>query len=160
MATHSIVDLVTEINTKFARKTAVADVVDTIENIAPIESSPSTSAYAVGDQLIFNKVLYNVTTAISIGDALAVGTNIALADTVTEQITDKENAPVELSATLAIGATTLTFTNAAITNTAKIDVYTDTYTVSPTDITQSGTTLTLTFKAQSAAVAVKVLIRG
>ena len=68
--------------------------------------------------------------------------------------------PTELTATLSAGSTSVTFTNAAITNTAKIDVYTDTFGVSPTNQSVSGTTLTLTFKAQAAAVSVKVLVRG
>ena len=59
---------------------------DTQDIIAPAESSPSTSAYAVGDQLIYNNVLYTVTTAISIGDALTVGTNISASDDIITQI--------------------------------------------------------------------------
>ena len=47
-------------------------------NIAPVETdaSSSSSAYAVGAQLILNDVLYDVTSSISVGDAIAVGTNI------------------------------------------------------------------------------------
>lgn len=75
-------------------------------------------------------------------------------------LADKENKPTELTATLSAGATSVSFTNAAITSTAKIDVYTDTFGVNPTNQSVSGTTLTLTFKAQTAAVSVKVLVRG
>ena len=56
------------------------------ENIANVETSPSTHAYAVGKQLIFNGLLCKVTSAISVGDTLAVGTNLALSDNVVEQI--------------------------------------------------------------------------
>lgn len=73
---------------------------------------------------------------------------------------NKENKATELTATLSAGATSVSFTNAAITSTAKIDVYTDTFGVNPTNQSVSGTTLTLTFKAQAAAVSVKVLVRG
>ena len=66
--------------------------------------------------------------------------------------------PVTLSATLVQGQTTLTFTNSAINVNAKIEVFTNTYGVSPTNMAQSGTTLTLTFPAQSADVSVKVQI--
>lgn len=55
-------------------------------NIANVETSPSTHAYAVGKQLIFNGLLCKATSAISVGDTLAVGTNLALADNVVEQI--------------------------------------------------------------------------
>lgn len=60
--------------------------------------------------------------------------------------------------TLSAGATTLTFTSAAITDDSLIDVYTDSYGVNPSNITQSGNTLTLTFDAQSKAVSVKVKV--
>ena len=79
---------------------------------------------------------------------------------ISSDLADKENKPTELTATLSVGATSVTFTNAAITATAKIDVYTDTFGVNPTNQSVSGTTLTLTFKAQAAAVSVKVLVRG
>ena len=78
----------------------------------------------------------------------------------TSAISGKENAPTVLSNTLAVGATTLNFTNAAITNTSLIDVYTDVYGVNPTAMTQSSTTVTLTFDAQSVAVGVKVVVRN
>ena len=57
-----------------------------ISNIANVEESPSTHAYAVGKQLIFNGLLCKATSAISVGDTLAVGTNLALSDNVVEQI--------------------------------------------------------------------------
>jgi hypothetical protein len=55
-------------------------------NIANVEESPSTHPYAVGKQLIFNGLLCKATSAISVGDTLAVGTNLALSDNVVEQI--------------------------------------------------------------------------
>ena len=57
-----------------------------ISNIANVEESPSTHPYTVGKQLIFNGLLCKVTSAIAVGDTLAVGTNLALADNVVEQI--------------------------------------------------------------------------
>lgn len=57
-----------------------------MSNIANVEESPSTHAYTVGKQLIFNGLLCKATSAISVGDTLAVGTNLALADNVVEQI--------------------------------------------------------------------------
>lgn len=56
--------------------------------IAPIEESTSQHAYAIGDQLIYNDILYDVTAAIAVNDVLTVGTNIAAADKVTKQIKD------------------------------------------------------------------------
>ena len=56
------------------------------ENIANVEGATSAHPYTVGKQLIFNGLLCKVTSAISVGDTLAVGTNLALSDNVVEQI--------------------------------------------------------------------------
>lgn len=78
----------------------------------------------------------------------------------TTAISGKEDAATVLSNTLAAGATTLNFTNAAIGNNSLLDVYTDTYGVNPTAMTQSSTTVTLTFDAQPSAVGVKLVVRN
>lgn len=56
------------------------------ENIANVEGATSAHPYTVGKQLIFNGLLCKATSAISVGDTLAVGTNLALSDNVVEQI--------------------------------------------------------------------------
>lgn len=66
----------------------------------------------------------------------------------------------ELTATLTIGATTLTFTDASIGNNSLIDVYTDAYGVNPTNAVQSGTTVTLTFDPQATNVSVKIAVKN
>lgn len=65
-----------------------------------------------------------------------------------------------LTQTLAVGETTLTFTDASIGNNSLIDVYTNVYGVNPKTMTQSGTTVGLTFKAQSVAVSVKLVVKN
>ena len=45
-------------------------------NFAPIEVSPSQNPYSVGDRLVYNGLLYTVTSAIAEDDLLVVGTNI------------------------------------------------------------------------------------
>ena len=72
--------------------------------IAPIEADATSSsrAYSVGDSLILNDILYTVTTAIAIGDALTIGTNISASDDVTTQIND-------VNTTLSGKQNTLTF---------------------------------------------------
>lgn len=131
------------------------------EIIAPVETDATASvgSYVQGDQLILNDVLYNVTAAITAGDALTVGTNIAAADTITKQIADtaaaKENAPTILTQTLAAGATTLTFTDASIGNNSRISPKSDPFVLGLiTDMVQSGTTITVTCAAQASAVSV------
>lgn len=71
-------------------------------NIAPVEVSPSEHAYAVGKQLIFNGILYDVTSAIAVNDALTVGTNIAVADNVSDRIGSIKHDYVGLYGQIAI----------------------------------------------------------
>lgn len=60
--------------------------------IAPVETDPATSAWAVGRQIIFNDNLYEVITAITAGDSLVTyeddptNANIKLADPVESQL--------------------------------------------------------------------------
>lgn len=89
----TVVDLVTSLKTYFLGKDA--DAKQAVEaNIAPVETDATSASkgYAVGKQLILNDVLYDVTAAITAGDPLTVGTNIAAADDVTAQIDDAETA--------------------------------------------------------------------
>lgn len=58
---------------------------DSIGSIAVIETSPATSAHAVGTYLVYNGKLYKVTSAISANEQLVVGTNI-VATTVGDEI--------------------------------------------------------------------------
>ena len=62
------------------------------DNIASVEVSPAESGHSVGSQIIYNGVLYNVTSTISENDDLVVGTNIALAPNVSTQIMYAQNA--------------------------------------------------------------------
>ena len=77
-------------------------------NIAPVETSPATSAHTAGTQIIYNGVLYDVTADIAANDALATtgaGANIAAADDVSEQISNVKNAlSNETSARSKLGA--------------------------------------------------------
>lgn len=81
------------VETQLLAVKAEADATDNM--IAPTETNASSSsaAYAVGDQLILNNILYDVIAAIQIGDALITGTggNIAAADTLTDQLNAKAN---------------------------------------------------------------------
>lgn len=75
--------------------------------------------------------------------------------------TDKEDKPTNMTQTLTAGNTTLTFTNAAIKNSAKARVYSDPFILGLiTNMVQSGTTLTITCAAQSSDVNITVEIRN
>lgn len=107
----TIVQLTSELKDYFLRKdTASKQAVES--NIAPVETdaSSASTAYAVGKQLILNDILYDVTAAISSGDALVVGTNISAADDIMTQIGDA-NARIGAvtSQTLAADATSVSF---------------------------------------------------
>ena len=78
--------------------------------------------------------------------------------TVTKELIGGGSTPTTLSATLAANATSVSFTNSAISTTAMIDVYTSVPNLNYTNMTISGTTLTLTYPKQSAAVTVKLVI--
>lgn len=79
------------VETQLLAVKAEADATDNM--IAPTESNANSSsaAYAVGDQLILNNILYTVTAPVAIGDALVSGTggNIEASDSLTDQLADK-----------------------------------------------------------------------
>lgn len=59
--------------------------------VAPVELTlTSTRAYAVGDQFVYDGLLYKATAAIGEGGAITIGTNCELADCVTKQISTVE----------------------------------------------------------------------
>lgn len=114
----TIVQLTSELKEYFLEKdTAAKQAVES--NIAPVETdaSSASTAHAVGKQLILNDILYDVTAAISSGDALVVGTNISASNDLTTQIGNAnariENANARIGAvtsqTLAADATSVSF---------------------------------------------------
>ncbi len=70
-----------------------------------------------------------------------------------------EDAPTILTQTLAASATSVTFSNAAITTSSLIDIYTDAWGVSPTAVTVTTGQAVLTFTAQGSALGVKLVVR-
>lgn len=74
-----------------------------------------------------------------------------------EQIDDTRG--VVLTGTLLAGETSVSFSDLSITDDAIIETYTTVFGVSPTNMTQSGSTLTVYFNERESDVGVKVLIR-
>ena len=64
----------------------------------------------------------------------------------------------ELTATLTAGSTSLTISDNSILTTSTIDVYTDTYGISPETVTVATGSVTLTFEAQASDLGVKVKV--
>jgi hypothetical protein len=55
-----------------------------IGSVATVETSPATASHAVGSYIIWNNQMYEVTSAISVGETLVVGSNISATDVGTE----------------------------------------------------------------------------
>lgn len=64
----------------------------------------------------------------------------------------------DVTGTLASGSTSITLSNAAITTSSTIDVYTDKFGVNPTNVTLATGSVTLTFEAQGSNLGVKVRV--
>ena len=65
---------------------------------------------------------------------------------------------IEVGGTLLAGSTTITLTDNAITTNSKFDFYTSIYGVSPTAVTVSNGSITLTFDAQETNMSVEVRV--
>ena len=68
-------------------------------NIAVIESSPATSAHAVGTYIVYNGILYKVTSAISANEQLVVGTNISATNVGSELVNARPTFTLETYST-------------------------------------------------------------
>ena len=78
--------------------------------------------------------------------------------TIPQAISAKQDAYTEVTGTLTAGATSLTLSDASITATSTIDVYTDIFGAWLENMVVSTGSVVLTFEAQSANMAVKVRV--
>lgn len=75
--------------------------------IATAETTTTvTHAYSIGDQFVYNGVLYTATAPIAIGDTITPNTNCTESASITDQIDEKQ--PVILASTLTIGGQEVT----------------------------------------------------
>lgn len=65
----------------------------------------------------------------------------------------------EITGTLTAGNTSLTLSDASITTSSTIDIYTDTYGINPESVSVSTGSITLTFEEQSNDLGVKVVVK-
>lgn len=120
--------------------------------------------YHNGETIIWKDgFFYRVVGSVNIGTPWVVDSNIIADDSgvlglIYSLENDKDGKTV-LSQRLTSGSTSLTFTDNHITDNSLIEVYTDIYGKSPTAMTQSEHTVTLTFKAQAESMTVKLVIR-
>lgn len=126
------------VETQLLAVKAEADATDNM--IAPTEANASSSsaAYAVGDQLILNNILYTVTAPVTIGDALVSGTggNIEASDNLTDQLDSKANSSD--FATVATSGSYADLSNKPTLGTAAAKNSTNAVTQSSTDLVESG----------------------
>ncbi len=80
------------------------------------------------------------------------------AEEIYNELSAKASIGIDLTSTLKAGEISVSFTNDAITDDSAINVYTDTFGINPTNMSVSGTTLTITFGAQDTDVRVKVRV--
>ncbi|MBQ1295502.1 MAG: hypothetical protein IIY21_15770 [Clostridiales bacterium] len=64
----------------------------------------------------------------------------------------------EVTGTLLTGATSITLSDASITTTSTIDIYTDVFGIQPTNAVVATGSITLTFLAQASDITVKVRV--
>ena len=69
-----------------------------------------------------------------------------------------DGAYVEVTGTLLTGATSITLSDASITTTSTIDIYTDVFGIQPTNAVVATGSITLTFLAQASDITVKVRV--
>lgn len=130
----------------------------------------ATKYYSPGDRVILpygsspaDGLLYKVTDVVTPGVTFVEHTNCERSMTPlfsdVKALEDaKMDVPTIIVQMLYAGATTMTFTNDAITDNCDIEVYTDKYGVSPRTMSQSDHTLNLTFGAQTTNIKVKIKV--
>lgn len=137
-----------------------------------VATSSSNYTLPAGDyQVYYNGTNYYVRTdAYNIGNAEGTASNVRGTVEVANGGTGAtsaanartnlgaQQAATQLSASLEAGSTSVSFTNNAITSTCKLQPFTSVFGVSPTAMTVSSTTVTLTFDAQSSAITVYLMI--
>lgn len=119
--------------------------------------------YKDGQTIIWKDgFFYRVVGSVNTGTPWVVDSNIISDSNVLDDIynLDKnKDGKIVLTQRLTANSTTLTFTDDHINDNSLIEIYTDIYGKSPTAMTQSGHTVTLTFRAQAESMTVKLVIR-
>lgn len=135
-----------------------------MRSIADYEPTDIASkTYHSGDKVYLSDGnLYKVTTKTYAETPLVDGSNVVIADKISSSINylekKKANKKVVLEQRLSSGDTTLQFTDAAIDDTKILRPATDVFGKMPLSMTLDGNTVTMVFKAQSAAMTVYLII--
>lgn len=120
-----------------------------------------TATYDVGDYCIYNNTLYKCASAIAVAEPWTAA-HWTATDIATELTAIKALAQqlpwTDIDQTLTAGQTTLTISNAAITSTSAIQIFTNAFGVEPTNMVLATGSVTLTFIAQQNDINVKVRV--
>ena len=150
---HSITEVVSKIKNFILDKDN-----GVLSTIAPVETSTTSSReYTAGKRLYLNRILYDVVDTINIGDTLSTQTNITPCDSLSDVINTKSKKPVMHTRILLPGVTTLTFT-IVDTGNVFVDFFTDAG-IGYTNVSVSGSNVTVTFEPQSLNVTVYCLVQ-
>lgn len=125
------------------------------EAIATVEYSPTRANHSQGDLIMYNGNLYKCLSAITSGSTLTVGTNIQATNVTSEM---GSAGWTDVTGTLTGGTTSITLSDASITTSSTIDVYTDIFGVNPTSVSVVTGSVTLTFEARYFDLGVKVRV--
>ena len=123
--------------------------------IATVEYSPTRANHSQGDLIMYNGNLYKCLSAITSGSTLTVGTNIQATNVTSEM---GSAGWTDVTGTLTGGTTSVTLSDASITTSSTIDVYTDIFGVNPTSVSVVTGSVTLTFEARYFDLGVKVRV--
>ena len=119
----------------------------------PIDTALSTtSTNAIANNAITNSII-NTTAEVS----AITASNIPCG---TKPVKELINSLTVITETLAIGSTSITISNSAITENSILDFYTSIYGVSPLTVTVTSGQVVLTFSAQTASMIVGVKVGG
>ena len=115
----------------------------------------------INDYCIYNNTLYKCASAITVAEpwtaahwtATTISTELAAIKALAQQLPW-----TDIDQTLTAGQTTLTISNAAITSTSAIQIFTNAFGVEPTNMVLATGSVTLTFIAQQNDINVKVRV--
>ena len=98
-------------------------------------------------------------TVTEVGDAFNASNMNDLENRIYNAITGGGGASwIDISGTLTAGTTSITLSDASITTSSTLDVYTDTFGINPTNMTATTGSVTLTFESQASDLGVKVRV--
>ena len=118
-----------------------------------------TETYNTGDYVFYQNIFYKCNDDNVSGTWDATKWDITtVADELANGGGGSGGSWTDVTGTLTAGNTSVTLSDASISSSSTIDIYTDTFGVNPTNVVVSAGSVVLTFEAQQSNVGVKVRI--